>query len=63
MKKFNINQENNAMVQHAVDEIILRDNNKLSAEYEAHENINDEINEDNLYEIDNMSIEENKENK
>ena len=31
MKKFNINQENNYMFQHAVGEIILQKNNKLSA--------------------------------
>ena len=37
--KFNINQENNAIFNHAVDEIILQENNKVSAEAEAHENI------------------------
>ena len=39
IKKLNKKQENNAMSQHAVDEIILQENNKLSAQYETHDNI------------------------
>ena len=30
-------KKNNAIVNHAVDEIILQGNNKVSAKYEAHE--------------------------
>ena len=44
MKKFNRNQENNAMVQHSVDEMILQQNKKMSAENESYENTNSEIN-------------------
>ena len=61
MNKFNRNHENNTMVQHAVDEIILQEKNKLSAENESHENIYYEADEDDLYDIDNTSLEKNKE--
>ena len=37
--KFSRDKENNAIVQHAVDEIILQENNIFSAEDEALENI------------------------
>ena len=39
------------MVQHSVYKIILQENNKFSAEYEAQDTIDSEINEDDLYEI------------
>ena len=39
MNKFNRKQEKSSMVQYVVDKIILLENNILSAEYEAHENI------------------------
>ena len=48
------------MVQHAVDEVILQENKILSAEDEAHENINSEIYENYIYEMNNMSLEETK---
>ena len=38
--KFNIKQENNAIFNHQVDEIILHEVNKVSAESEARENLN-----------------------
>ena len=38
-KKFSREKENNDIVQHAVDEIILQENNIFSAEDEALENI------------------------
>ena len=44
-----------------MDEIIWQENNKLSAEYEAHENVDYEIDENDLYHIDNTSLDENKE--
>ena len=44
-----------------MDELILQGNNKVSAEYEAHENIESEIDWDNIYQIDNMSPDKNKE--
>ena len=59
--KFNIQQENNTIVNNTVDEIILQENNKLSAEAESHKNIDSEIDENDLYLIDNMSLDENKE--
>ena len=43
-----------------MDYIILKENNKVSSEDESHENINFEIYENNQYQIDNMSIDENK---
>ena len=61
MNKSNINQDNNAMVQHAVDQIILKKNNKYIPEDEAHYNINYKFDEDNLYDIENMSLDEKKE--
>ena len=62
-RKFNKNLENNDIVNHAADDIILQEKIKLSAEDDAHENADSEINEYNIYEIDNMSLDENKENK
>ena len=55
-KKFSKHQENNAVVQLVVDEIIFQEKNKLSSEDEAKENIDSEIDEDDLYEIDNISL-------
>ena len=55
-KKFGIQQENNAIVQHAVDEIILQEKKILSVKYETHENIDYEFNEDELYRFDKTSL-------
>ena len=63
MKKFNRNQEKNYIVHNAVDEIILQKNNTLSVEDKTHDNIDHEIDEDYLYEIENIILDENKENK
>ena len=60
-KKFNRHKENNDIVNHEVDDIILQKNNKASSEYEAHENIDDEVDENDLYQIDNMSLDDKKE--
>ena len=49
------------MVQHAVDKIILQDKNELSAEDESHCNIYSEINEEDLYDTDNTSLDKNTE--
>ena len=38
-KTFNTQQENNYIVNNAVDEILLQENQKVSAEKESHENI------------------------
>ena len=42
--------------------IFIQENNKVSAESKAHENIDYEINENTLYQIYNMSLDEKKEN-
>ena len=57
-KEFNIQQDNNDIVNHAEDKILLQENNKVSAEEEAHENIESELDEDDLYHIDKMSLDE-----
>ena len=44
------------------EEIILHKENKVSAEYEAHDNIKYDIDENDLYQIDNMSFDEKREN-
>ena len=44
-----------------MDEIILKENNKVSAEEEAHENTESDFDENDLYQIDNMSLDEKKE--
>ena len=48
------------MVQRAVDEIILQKNEKLSVEDKTREKINDEVDEDEIYELDKISLNENK---
>ena len=62
IKSFGRQKENNAIVQHTMYEIILQQIKKLSAEAEAKYNIGSEIDENDLYEIDNMSLDKNKEN-
>ena len=62
-KKLRRQQENSSIVQHTVGEIILKENKKLRWEDVSHENIDYDIDEDDLYEIDNMSLDENKEKK
>ena len=48
------------MVHHACDEIILQKNLKMSAEDDAHENIDSKVDKNNLYDIYNISIDEKK---
>ena len=52
----------NSIEQHAFGEIILKETEKenLSAENETHENIDNEVDEDELYEMDKLSRNENK---
>ena len=38
---FVIDQENNAIIQHAVDEILLQEKQKISVKYETHNKIDD----------------------
>ena len=60
--KFNMHQDNNDILNHAVDEIVLKENNKVSSQEEAHKNIEYDIDENDLYQIDNMSLYGKKEN-
>ena len=46
-----------------MDEIFRQENNKVSAESEAHKNIESDIDENDLYQIDNMSLDDKRENK
>ena len=55
-KKVNRQKEKNDIVNHAVDEIIPKENNKVSDEEELLENIEYELYENDLYQIDNMSL-------
>ena len=48
------------MVQRAVDEIILQKNEKLSVEDKKSKKTNDEFDEDDIYELDKMILDENK---
>ena len=58
MNKFGIQQENNAILQNSVDEIILQQNIILSVKNVTHENIYYEVDEDDLYEIDKTSLDD-----
>ena len=60
LRKINRHQENNDVVQHVVNYIIFQQNKKLSVEDESHENINSKVDENYLYEIDDMSLDEKK---
>ena len=55
--KYTRQQYNNAIVNSAVDDIILQENNKVSDGTEAQEMIESEFYENNLYRIDNTSLE------
>ena len=57
-KRFGIQQDNNTVIQHTVYYITLQENERLSLKYETHENIDDEVDEDDLYELDKMSLDE-----
>ena len=60
-KKFSRQKENNAIFQNIVYEIIQQENKKLSAECEAHKNIDSKIDKNDIYDIDNMTLDEKKE--
>ena len=59
--KFNRQKDNNAIVNSAVDEILLNENKKVSAEKEAPAYVESNFDENELYQIDNMSLDETKE--
>ena len=60
--KFNRQKDENAIVNHAVDEILLRENNKVGTETEAHEYIESEFNDNDIHHIYNTSLNHKKEN-
>ena len=49
-------QEKNDITQHAVYETILQDKEKLSVKDETHNNIDDEVDEDELYELEKLVL-------
>ena len=53
--------ENNAIVNNAVDEILLTENQKLSSAREAPEFFDSDYDESNFYQVYKMSLEETKE--
>ena len=57
-KSFGRHQDKNTIVKHKFDKIIPQDNKKLIVKYESQENIDDEGNEDDLYDLDKMSLDE-----
>ena len=58
--KFNRQEDNNAIVKHTVYEILQRENNEVSDEEEAHGNVESELDDNDLYQIDNMSLDKKK---
>ena len=62
-KKINRQQENNAIVDNAVDEILLNETQKASAKnHEAPEFLDSDYDANDLYQVDKMSLEETKKN-
>ena len=60
-KRFNKQQDNNVIVNNAVDEILLHENQEVSYAKEAHENVEYDFDENELYQVDHMSLENIKE--
>ena len=59
-KKFNSQQGNNGIVNSSVEEILLHESQKLSADKVSHENIEPDFDESELYQIYNMSLDDTK---
>ena len=60
-RKINRQQENNAIINDAVDEILLNETKKLSAaNHEAPEFLENDDNDNDLYQVENMSLDEKK---
>ena len=53
---FRMHQEKNAIVQHAVDEIILQEKEKSSFKDETHHNIYSQVGDDELYKLDKVGL-------
>ena len=49
---FRIKKNKNTIIQHPVYEIILKDKEKINVKYRTHDNIDDEVDRDELYELD-----------
>ena len=60
-KKFNSRQENNSIVNNVVDEILPHETKKVSAAREAPEFLESDYDENKIYQVDNMILEETKE--
>ena len=58
--KFNRQKDNNTIVNNAVNEIVLQETQKVSAQKGAYENIESDFDNNKLYQINNMSLEETK---
>ena len=63
IRSFNKKQENDAIVHHAVDEIILQENHIISLEDDAHDKIDYGGDENYLYDIDHIILDDKKVNK
>ena len=59
--KFNIQQENNAIVNNLVDEILLHETQKVSDAKGAPEFLDSDFDQNNLYRVEKMSLEDTKE--
>ena len=59
--KINSQQENNAIINNVVDEILLNQTKKVSSAREAQEFLDSDYDDDYLYQIENMSLKETKE--
>ena len=57
-KKFNRQKEMNDIVNSTVDEILTQENNKVSTVKETYENVEYDFDENKLYRIDNMSLDD-----
>ena len=60
IKKFNRQEDNNAIVNSASDKILMKESKKVSSYIEAQENIESDFYETELYHIENMSFEDKK---
>ena len=56
-KKFNRQQENNAIINNAVDEILLHETQRVIAAKEAPGFLESDYDENKIYQVENMSLE------
>ena len=60
-KTFNRHQENNAIINNVVDGILLNETEKGSATSKALQSLDSDYDENNIYRVEKMSLEETKE--